>query len=48
MDLFWTGETASDLPIYSAITYQKALIIIPLCALVGSAIVYAIKQKRET
>lgn len=44
MDIFWTGEASAGIPVYSSATYQKALMIIPLCALIGSAIVYAIKK----
>lgn len=47
MDLFWTGETNVGIPVYASTTYQKALMIIPLCALIGSAIVYTIKLSRK-
>ncbi len=39
MDSYWTGEMLGSIKVYSPSSYYYALLIIPVCALVGSAMV---------
>lgn len=46
MDLFWTGTTVDGVRQYTLESYNHALAVIPLCALVGSVIVAALGLHR--
>jgi predicted MFS family arabinose efflux permease len=42
MDLYWTGESVEGLRQYSIESYTHALMLIPLCAMIGSLMVVAV------
>lgn len=51
MDLFWTGSTLDGVRQYTLESYNHALAVIPLCALIGSAIIAVIGlslRKKQT
>ena len=43
MDMFWTGLTDNGIRQYAVESYQKALLIIPLSAVVGGGLVVILK-----
>ncbi len=46
MDLYWTGTLdAENLRVYDLHTYQYALSIIPICAIMGSTMIYVVAAK---
>lgn len=46
MDVFWGGELQGNIKIYSVLSYQKSLLIIPFCALIGGIIIYCLRKKQ--
>lgn len=36
LHLFWSGEMSGSIPVYSIASYQKALVVLPICFLVAS------------
>lgn len=46
MDIFWLGDMENGLRKYSLYSYNIALLIIPICALLGALIIISIKPKK--
>jgi predicted MFS family arabinose efflux permease len=42
MDIFWTGAMNAGMKIYTTASYEKALLIIPVCSLIGSLVVFLV------
>jgi predicted MFS family arabinose efflux permease len=45
MDIFWTGTMINNLRSYSLDSYQSALMIIPMCALIGASLIAIVGLK---
>ncbi len=46
MDKFWQGELCEEVRIYPTDAYIKALIIIPVCSLLGALITFSIMKRK--
>lgn len=47
MDQFWTGKILDGIRVYTVVSYQKALLIIPVAALIGGIIVMMLGFKKR-
>ncbi len=47
MDAFWEGQEVFGLRQYSLVSYQKALGLIPICALLGTLLVVYLRRMRK-
>ena len=44
LDIFWTGEMSNGTPVYSAVAYQWALSVLPVCLLVAVVLMFFVRE----